>query len=94
MRRDLKSSRREMQGKIVTIFAATNLRDGCEELERVFSSGFPLHVGDFGPPHPLTIIPTADGEASAAAAQPRIGAARGAAASQSPRGSGRGYEYG
>jgi hypothetical protein len=37
MTRDLKSSRREPQGKIVAIFSADNPRDGCEELEGVFS---------------------------------------------------------
>ncbi len=62
MTRDLKSSRRELQGKIVTIFAAYNPRDDCEELEGLFPSGFPLYVGDFGPPHPLAVISTACGE--------------------------------
>jgi hypothetical protein len=46
-----------------------------------FPSGFPIHVVDFGPLHPFTVILTAGGEASAAAAQPRFGAAGGAAAS-------------
>jgi len=60
-----------------------------------FPSGFSIHVGDFGPLHPFTIIPTASsGEASATAAHPRFGAAGWAAASRSLRGSGRGYEYG
>ena len=59
-----------------------------------FRSGFPFHVGDFCAIHPFTVIPTASGEASAAAAQPRFGAEEGAAASRSLRGFGRGYEYG
>jgi hypothetical protein len=59
-----------------------------------FPSGFPFHVVAFDPLHPFTVIPTAGGEASAAAAQPRFGAAGGAAASRSLRGYGRGYEYG
>jgi len=37
MTRDLRSNRRELQGKIVTIFAAENPMDDCEELE----GGFP-----------------------------------------------------
>ena len=36
MLRDLKSSRRELQGRFVTIFATDNPRDECEELEGVF----------------------------------------------------------
>ena len=43
----------------------------------VFPSGFPRHVADLGPIHHFTVIPTAGGAASAAAAQPRIGATRG-----------------
>ena len=43
----------------------------------VFPSGFPRHVADLGPIHHSTVIPTAGGAASAAAAQPRIGATRG-----------------
>ena len=71
----------------MTIFAADDPRGDCEELEEGgFFSGVPLHVVDFDPPHPLTGIPTAGGVASAAAAQPRIGAAGGVAASQSLRG--------
>ena len=66
----------------------------CEEQKGFFPSGFPVHVGDFGPIHPFTVIPTASGEASVAAAHPRFGAAGGAAAFRSRRGSGRGYEYG
>jgi hypothetical protein len=58
-----------------------------------FPSGFPIHVEDFGPIYHFTVIPTAGGEASAAAAQPRFGAAGGAAASRSLRGSCEGYEY-
>jgi hypothetical protein len=61
-----------------------------------FPSGFPIHVVDFGPLHPFTIIPTASGEASAAAAQPRFGAAGGGnriSITKGLRGSGRGYEY-
>ena len=36
MTRDLMSSRRELQGQIVTIFAADNPKDDCEELEGYF----------------------------------------------------------
>ena len=43
---------------------------------RVFTCGFPHHVEDFGPSHHLSVIPTACGAASTAAAQPRIAAAR------------------
>ena len=68
--------------KILTISADDDPMGDCEEHKGVFPSGFPIHVGDFGPLHPFTIIPTAGGEASAAAAQPRFGAARGAAASR------------
>ncbi len=39
-------------------------RGDCEELVKVFPYRFPLHVVDLGPPHPLTVIPTASGEAS------------------------------
>ena len=77
MTRDLGSNRRELQGKVVTIFAADNPKDDCKELEGFFPSGFKLHVGNFGPPHPLTVIHTAVGEAPAAAAQSRIGAVGG-----------------
>ena len=79
--------------EIVTISADDDPMGECEEQKGVFSSGFSIHVGDLGPIHPFTFIPTACGEASAAAAQPRFGAARGAAATRSLRGSGRGYEY-
>ena len=74
-----RSSRSLLQGKIVAIFAADDPRGDCEELEGFFSSGFSHHVADLASPHPFTIIPTASGVASAAAAGPRIGAARGAA---------------
>ncbi len=43
----------------------------------VFSSGFPHHVGEFIPSHHSTVIPTASGAASEAAAQPHIAFARG-----------------
>ena len=41
MIRNLVSIRREVQGKIVTIFAADNPRNDCEELEGVFPYRFP-----------------------------------------------------
>ena len=43
----------------------------------VFLSGFPHHVKEFIPSHHSTVIPTAGGATSVAAAQPRIAAARG-----------------
>ena len=52
----------QLQGKIVTIFAADNPRDVCEELEGGFPSVFPHHVVDLGQPHLFTVIPTACGE--------------------------------
>ena len=58
--------------------ATTRPRGDCEERRRVFPSGFPRHVEDFGPSHIFTVIPTAGGAASAAAAQPRIETAGGA----------------
>ena len=42
MTRDLMSNRRELQGKIVTIFAADNTRDECEELERGVPTVYPI----------------------------------------------------
>ena len=42
---------------------------------------FPHHAVDFDQSHPLTVMPTAGGNASAAPAKPQIGAARGAAES-------------
>ena len=61
---------------------------------RVFTCGFPYHVEDHGPSHHLTVIPTAGGAASAAAAQPRIGATRGGVAVRDFRVFDRGqYEY-
>jgi hypothetical protein len=44
----------------------------AEGLRRVFTGGFPHHVEEFIPSHPFTVIPTAGGVASAAAAEPRI----------------------
>ena len=55
----------------------TRPRGDCGMRRRVFTCGFPHHVEDHGPSHRLTVIPTAGGAASAAAAQPRIAAARG-----------------
>ncbi len=63
--------------EIVTISADDNPTGDCEEQKGFFLSGFPIHIGDFGPIHPFTIIPTAGGEASVAAAQPRFGAVGG-----------------
>ena len=60
----------------------------------VFPSGFPRHVADLGPIHHSTVIPTAGGAASAAAAQPRIGAAPGGGLPHGIlRGRPREYEY-
>ncbi len=60
----------------------------------VFPSGFPRHVADLGPIHNFAVIPTAGGAASAAAAQPRIGATRGGVAVRDFRVFDRGqYEY-
>ena len=39
---------------------------------RVFTGGFPRHVEEFIPSHPFTVIPTACGVASAAAAELQI----------------------
>ncbi len=50
------------QGKIETVSAADNPRDVCEESYGVFSSGFPHHVVDLGPPHLIVFTPTACGE--------------------------------
>lgn len=48
----LRSSRRELQGKIASIFAADEPQGRLRGVRRGFSpSGFPLHVVDFGPPH-------------------------------------------
>ena len=61
-RRDGACAENTLQGKIVTIFAANNPRDECEELEGGFPSGFPHHVVDLGPPYLIAFIPTACGE--------------------------------
>ena len=63
----------------MTSIAADDPRGDYEELEGFFRGVFPFHVVYFGPPHLLTVIPIAGGVASAAAAQPRIAAAGGAA---------------
>jgi hypothetical protein len=63
MTRDLKSSKSQLQGRIVPIFATDAPRGDCEAPEGVFPSGFPPHVEDFGPPHRLPVIePTAGGQ--------------------------------
>ncbi len=61
----------------MTISADDDPTGDCEEQKVFFPSGFPIHVGDFGPLHPFTVIPTAGVEASATAAHPRFGAAGG-----------------
>ena len=53
----------------------TRPKGACKLRRRVFPSGFPHHVEDFGPSHHFSRIPTAGGAASTAAAQPRIAAA-------------------
>ena len=63
----------------MTINAAERPKGDCEELDGVFTCGFPLHVTDLGPSQPVSVIPIASRAASAAAAQPRIAAAGGAA---------------
>ena len=78
----------------MTISADDDPRGDCEEQKGFFPSGFPIHVEDFGPTYPFKVIPTASGEASAAAAQPRFGAAGGGSRITITKGSGRGYEYG
>jgi hypothetical protein len=84
---------RRTRKEIGTISAETDPGATARGSRGFFPSGFPIHVVDFGPPHPFTVIPTAGGTALAAAARPRIGAARGAAKSRSLWGSGRGYRY-
>ena len=63
------------------ISAADYPRGDSEELEGGFLLWFPPSRSGFDPSHPLTDIPTAGGDASAAAAKPRIEAAGGAAKS-------------
>ena len=72
MRNHLRSSRRELQGKIAPIFAADEPQGRLRHEEEGFPSGFPHHVEDFDPSHHFARIPTAGGAASAAAALPRI----------------------
>ncbi len=59
MTRDLRSIRRELQGKIVTIFAADNPMNGRGGFS---PNGFSHYVVDLGPPYFIAIIPTASGE--------------------------------
>ncbi len=75
-----------MQRKIATFYTDADPWGECEELIGFSPSGFHIHVEDFVPPHLITVIPTAGGEASEAAAQPRCGAAKGAAESRSQGG--------
>ncbi len=53
----------------------TRSRGACIMRRRVFPSGFPHHVEDFGPTHHFSRIPIAGGAASSGAAQPRVAAA-------------------
>ena len=75
--------RRRCKGKIVTINAAERPRGDYEELEGVFTCGFPLHVTDPGPSQLILDIPIAGGAASVAAAQPRVAAAGGGSRTRS-----------
>ena len=81
-----------MQGKISSIFADDAPMGDRGMRRRIFTCGFPPRVKDYGPSHYLSDIPTAGGGASAAAAKPRIAAARGVAI-RDFKGSPRGYEY-
>ena len=85
-----RSSRRALQGQIVKIFAAVTPQ-GRLQIARggFFPAVSPHHVEDHGPIHHFTVIPTAGGATSAAAAKPRIAAA-GGAASHDRKGANRG----
>ncbi len=90
-----RSSRRTLQGQIVTIFATVTPQGRLQNARGGFSPGVsPHHVEDHGPIHHFTVIPTAGGATSAAAAKPRIAAAGGGSQSRSQGGQPRPYEYG
>ena len=62
MRNHLRSSRSQLQGRIVTIFATDAPTNDCEAPEGGFPSAFPPHVEDFGPSHRLSVIEPTAGE--------------------------------
>ncbi len=69
---DFKSSWRSLQWRIPRSSATRHPRGDCRGPEEGFTDGFHHHVEEFIPSRPLTVIPTAGGVASAAAAEPRI----------------------
>ena len=79
MTRDLRSSRSELQGRIMTIFATDAPRGDCEAPEGGFSQRFPPSRGGLRPfASPPSHRTNRRWAASAAAAHPRIATAGGA----------------
>ena len=78
MRNNLKSSRKELQGRIPPIESYEAPQGRLRGARRGFSpSGFPLQWRASVPHITLAFIPTAGGVASTAAAQPQIETAKG-----------------